>query len=215
MIRKLTKLINLVPFISVKTESYEVKKLCQYECEIEYNHGVHDCPCNAGCPNGCPCPNYDCDVNLDRTFDSVLLLNEQTAVLRSLEGDVFDFDYSVDDASYAYGHCSIVFNNENFILGWVLNFDYKYFFLGRSLSRTHKQQISKLVGCDLRRIGTLNFDIGYNQSCATGNGKIFVCFGISQRDLCYRSTDPLGQFTSIGRSSYGHYDTNIAASDGI
>ena len=89
------------------------------------------------------------------------------------------------------------------------------FFLDRSYSGAYKQQISKLVGCDLRRIGSLSFDIGQYQSCATGNGKIFVCFGSSQQDLCYRSTDPLGQFTSIGRSSYGHYDTNIAASDGI
>ena len=85
----------------------------------------------------------------------------------------------------------------------------------RSGSEGYAQQISKLVGCDLRNIGTLSFDIGQYQSCATGHGKIFVCFGSSQQDLCYRSTDPLGQFTSIGRSSYGHFETNIAASDGI
>ena len=90
-----------------------------------------------------------------------------------------------------------------------------YYFIDRSGSYAYRQQISKLVGCDLRNIGTLSFDIGSFQSCATGNGKIFVCFGDSQKDLCYRSTDPLGQFTSIGRSSYGHYYTNIAASDGI
>ena len=90
-----------------------------------------------------------------------------------------------------------------------------YYFIDRSGSFPYKQQISKLVGCDLRRIGSLSFDIGEYQSCATGNGKIFVCFGYSEQDLCYRSTDPLGQFTSIGRSSYGHFDTNIAASDGI
>ena len=153
---------------------------------------------------------------INEKFDSVLLLNGKNAVLRSLDGQIYDFDYSVDDDSYARGHCSITFKNENFILGWVLNVEDKsYFFLYRSGSGTYKQQISKLVGCDLRRIGSLSFDIGTSQSCATGNGKIFVCFGSSQKDMCYRSTDPLGQFTSIGRSSYVHFDTNIAASDGI
>ena len=153
---------------------------------------------------------------INEKFDSVLLLHQKNAVLRSLDGQVYDFDYSVDDDSFALGYCAITFKNENFILGWVLNFKNKsYYFLARSGSFPYKQQISKLVGCDLRRIGSLSFDIGQYQSCATGNGKIFVCFGYSEQDLCYRSTDPLGQFTSIGRSSYGHYDTNIAASDGI
>ena len=152
---------------------------------------------------------------INEKFDSVLLLNDKSAVLRSLDGQVYDFDYSVDDDSYAWGHCSITFKNENFILGWVLNVEDKsYYFLYRG-SPTYKQQISKLVGCDLRRIGSLSFDIGHLQSCATGNDKIFVCFGYSEQDLCYRSTDPLGQFTSIGQSSYGHYLSNIAASDGI
>ena len=57
--------------------------------------------------------------NIDANSDgkSVLLLHQQTAVLRSLEGEVLNFEYSVDDDSYANGYCSIVFNNENFILG--------------------------------------------------------------------------------------------------
>ena len=83
------------------------------------------------------------------------------------------------------------------------------------MSSGYRQQISKLVGCDLRSVGTLSFDMGINLSCATGNGKIFICFGSKQTNLCYRSFDPLGNFTSIGRSSYGHGNTYIAASDGI
>ena len=66
-------------------------------------------------PNGCPCPNYDCNAN--SLFDSVLLLDQKSAVLRSLSGQVFDFGYSVDDDAQANGYCSFTFKNENFVIG--------------------------------------------------------------------------------------------------
>ena len=46
----------------------------------------------------------------------------------------------------------------------------------RSGSEGYAQQISKLVGCDLRRIGTLSFNIGSYQNCVTGTDKMLVCF---------------------------------------
>ena len=54
---------------------------------------------------------------INEKFDSVLLLHQKNAVLRSLDGQVYDFDFSVDDDSFALGYCAITFKNENFILG--------------------------------------------------------------------------------------------------
>ena len=34
---------------------------CMSECTRVYNEQLIDCPCHANCPNGCPCPNYECN----------------------------------------------------------------------------------------------------------------------------------------------------------
>ena len=92
----------------------------EFQCEensfCNNSIGNYSCVCNDGyerTDNGSTCSVIDSDER----FDSVLLLHQQTAVLRSLEGEVLDFDYSVDDDSWAEGYCSITFKNEHFILG--------------------------------------------------------------------------------------------------
>ena len=29
-----------------------------FECARDYKQGIDGCPCQSGCPNGCPCPEY-------------------------------------------------------------------------------------------------------------------------------------------------------------
>ena len=85
----------------------------------------------------------------------------------------------------------------------------------RSASSTYKQQISKVKGCGLRRIGTMDFDIGSHQTCTTARDTIYVCFGQARdRNECYASSAPLGKFSAIQKSSYGHYQTRLSASPG-
>ena len=33
---------------------------CYADCNREYDANVENCPCKSGCPNGCPCLNYEC-----------------------------------------------------------------------------------------------------------------------------------------------------------
>ena len=32
---------------------------CASDCSREYEQKLQDCPCQSGCPDGCPCPTYD------------------------------------------------------------------------------------------------------------------------------------------------------------
>lgn len=82
----------------------------------------------------------------------------------------------------------------------------------RSSERSYKQQIAKVIGCSLRRIGTLSFDIGYPQTCTTARENIYVCFGSTGQNECYVSSEPLGQFIAIVDSTYGHHQTRLASS---
>ena len=34
--------------------------VCMADCGRSYDENIRDCPCNEGCPQGCPCPNFDC-----------------------------------------------------------------------------------------------------------------------------------------------------------
>ena len=34
---------------------------CPNACNQQYNQGLVDCPCQAGCLDGCPCDHYQCD----------------------------------------------------------------------------------------------------------------------------------------------------------
>ena len=33
--------------------------LCMSTCHRTYDENIMHCPCQPGCPSGCPCPNYD------------------------------------------------------------------------------------------------------------------------------------------------------------
>ena len=34
--------------------------LCYSACNREFDENIENCPCKPNCPNGCPCPNYEC-----------------------------------------------------------------------------------------------------------------------------------------------------------
>ena len=35
---------------------------CISQCGREYNQNILTCPCTEGCPQGCPCPEYECSI---------------------------------------------------------------------------------------------------------------------------------------------------------
>ena len=42
---------------------------CNGQCASSYTSEIDNCPCNANCPNGCPCPAYDCNMGVDHPIE--------------------------------------------------------------------------------------------------------------------------------------------------
>ena len=42
-------------------------EVCVSNCVREHNQDVSKCPCNEGCPSGCPCPDYECGMTTEIT----------------------------------------------------------------------------------------------------------------------------------------------------
>ena len=47
---------------------------CLSSCLREYDENLKTCPCQLGCPSGCPCPNYECPTTTrNSNFDSIFV----------------------------------------------------------------------------------------------------------------------------------------------
>ena len=89
---------------------------CVAECARVYNESILDCPCNQFCPEGCPCPNYNCPS--DKVLDHVLVMHDvnKASVINTdgLKRDLrWDSSPEVDEESF----CSLQFQNEFYIFG--------------------------------------------------------------------------------------------------
>ena len=88
---------------------------CIGGCLTIYNESINDCPCHANCPDGCPCPDYDCQ----RT---VLILNTKDAtnvpVLTNSAGlEDREFHFAIDNDVEVTYSCSITWQNELYVFG--------------------------------------------------------------------------------------------------
>jgi hypothetical protein len=61
-----------------------------------------------------------------------------------------------------------------------------------------------VTNCGQTRIGTLDHSL-YEGTCFATETHIGLCFDASEKRLCRRGTDPLGQFQAIENSNYDHY----------
>ena len=89
-------------------------------CEDRFNKGIYECPCSDGCPNGCPCPVYQCPTPGPQLESVLVLYYENKALMTSVAGDVTEFDWSTDGEVDSLSLCSLTFHNEMFIYGQVL-----------------------------------------------------------------------------------------------
>ena len=170
---------------------------------------MYECPCNAGCPNGCPCPNYQCETTIKTTkkkSSSVLILNTYKAnnvpVVTDLNGkndkDIsFEIEYGVDVA----GSCSVQFKGQFYIYG--------------SYEIRSERQIAKVVNCSLKRVGTLPFE-HKEGACAATNNQLFLCFDDQSGNgkTCRVANQPTGPFQAMADSIEHHADIRTAASKG-
>ena len=107
--------------------------------------------------------------------------------------------FKKDDNTEAYNACSIIWKNQFFVFGGL----------------KEKQQISRLSGYKLKRIGQLDFDHVSGACSVMANQFIFLCFNNAFHDnkLCWRSTGPLATFEAEPDSFNHHKRTKTSCSD--
>ena len=72
---------------------------------------------------------------------------------------------------FIFEFCELVFETEN----------------GRSILSHYTRQISKVVNCKLKRVGTLDRDMLF-ASCAMARGDIVMCFSDDAEKGCWKET---------------------------
>ena len=82
------------------------------------------------------------------------------------------------------------------------------------LNIDESRQINKLVGCNLERIGTLEFEHSYGACTNFSNQKIYLCFSQRASDTtkCRFANSPESPFEETAETVYSHSDTSIASS---
>ena len=105
----------------------EHDEVCVSKCAREYNEGVSECPCNDGCPQGCPCPNYECSGETTTTPTTttsvpnygglILAVYQYNATLTNSDGEIFDIEWENTESIQTNSFCSLTYKNEQFIFG--------------------------------------------------------------------------------------------------
>ena len=109
-------------FVSCLSSCAPDNTTCSIECNRHYNEQVNECPCNGGCPNGCPCPVYECPAIDAPGIDSILVLHYNDgnkALVTNVDGAVNELDWVTEGEVYLPSHCSLQFKNQMFIYGQV------------------------------------------------------------------------------------------------
>ena len=187
---------------------------CMSTCVREYDEGIDSCPCNSGCPNGCPCPVYQCystttDIPTTQTRPeiktSILVLNTRgplTVPLITDDAGRYDnnFFFMFGENTEAELSCGLIWHNEHYIFG------------GRQDFGNH--QISRVTGCKVQRVGDLDFHFKLGACASVNQNLIYLCFSnyASEKRVCRVSREPLEPFQQITDSIYEHNRIRIAAS---
>ena len=112
-----------------------------------------------------------------------------------------DVAFTFGEGSSAYESCSVTFQNEVFMFG--------------GNGPDGATQISKVVGCQLERIGDLDFSFSYGACTNRADAEIFLCFSdiSGEGKRCRSSFDPEAGYVRVADSNYDHTVTRISASE--
>ena len=192
---------------------------CIGECARTHHDNMLKCPCQEGCPSGCPCPDYECPSSDTTTvstttttetatspkpaYSDVLILNQYNsdnpAVITNASGkDDRSINFQFGENTEVKYSCGVTFRNEHFIFG----------------GNTLKTQISQVVGCKLKNIGQLTFQHQLGGCANIQDQSIYLCFGESPYKKCRVLKSPTGQVDGVTESAYDHQYTRIGASRG-
>ena len=65
--------------------------VCYADCNRQYDENIQNCPCKPNCPDGCPCPSYECpettaDVTTTVTTTTIAQQSNSSVLLLSSSG---------------------------------------------------------------------------------------------------------------------------------
>ena len=97
---------------------------CVVACSDTFIDDHTNCPCQAGCPEGCPCGNYDCQID-DSTDDYSVLVLQHAGGNNKMDPFVIDFNGSVnkdvtfrfEDNTDVYAACSVLYRERWYVFG--------------------------------------------------------------------------------------------------
>ena len=128
----------------------------------------------------------------------VLVLHSYGKPLITNSDGRFDTDlmFKMGEETEAYRSCSFTWRGEHYVVG------------GES-KRTH---VSKIIDCELKKIGSLQFEHNWGACTNVADQHIYLCFSNNLIDYkkCRKSTSPTGQYKETKTSSYEHPWTRIA-----
>ena len=98
-----------------------------------------------------------------------------------------------------YWSCSLTFKNEFYVFGSQFE---------------HRQQVSKIVGCQVKRVGDLDFNFTAGACTNVNDETVHLCFNDNFGDhkKCRFADYPEGKFSEAESSRYPHRYINIASS---
>ena len=138
---------------------------------------------------------------------SVLVLNTAHSMNRPLITDATgsvntNFLFLYGEGTEAHLSCSITWQNQMYVFGG-----------GDETLEIPNRQISKIIGCELKRVGTLEFNLMRGGCTNYKDDRVFLCFDMNQGKTCYTADGPESPFTSIESSNYDHRITSLASSE--
>ena len=202
--------------------------ICLAGCSRKLNFNLRGCPCQVGCPNGCPCKAYVCPTTTPSittttitttsttttttrttttstpSLTQVLILNtghsNNVPLITNSSGyEDRNINFQLERDTQVYHSCGLTYRGEHFIFG--------------GSSKT--TQIAKIDGCQLRTIGQLTFN-HYRGACANvAEEQVYLCFNTNSwtdHKKCRKAPSPLSEFEETQESAVEHTSTRIAAS---
>ena len=205
--------------------------MCLAVCNRDFENDMRKCPCQSGCPNGCPCDEYVCPITttsatttttatvLSTTTSTtattttsaspkteVLILNtwssDNIPVITNESGRVDrDFFFMMGDNTEVRYSCGLTWRNQNYVFG--------------GSNQVTETQISQIIDCQLKKIGQLAFYHYYGACANVADNGIYLCFNNDSKDRkkCRVANSPTGRYEETAESIYAHSTIRIAASD--
>ena len=209
--------------------------ICVGMCSRELQDNMLRCPCQSGCPQGCPCEEYVCPTTTP-SFTTSTTTSSTTTSLSALTTTTTTTTTTMTTASpktevlvlntYNKANVPIITNasgredrnfyflydeNTEAVHSCGLTWRGQYYIFGGSSKKT---QISKVIGCQLKLIGELSFDHNHGACASVADNKIFLCFNDESGDYkkCRMCSSPIGKPQELVESVDNHRRISIAAS---